>query len=153
MTEVRVRAWRVGQSPESQYLLVLRDDAENVLPMVIGPCEALAIWSVMHRDQVELPKPMTHDLIQNLIEKLGGRLVKVLVDDLWNGVYYARLYLAVDGEVLTVDARPSDAIAVALRMDAPLFASESVMTSALEDDVRDDVEDVGPDAGRDLEGL
>jgi bifunctional DNase/RNase len=153
MTEVRVRAWRVGQSSESQYLLVLRDDAQNVLPMVIGPCEALAIWSVMHRDQVELPGPMTHDLIQDLIERLGGRLVKVLVDDLWNGVYYARLYLAVDGEVLTVDARPSDAIAVALRMDAPLFASESVMTSALEGGAGDEVEGLGTDEGRDLEEL
>lgn len=147
MAEVRVRAWRVGQSSDSQYLLVLRDDAQNVLPMVIGPCEAMAIWSVMHRDQVEVPGPMTHDLLRDMIERLGGRLVKVLIDDLWNGVYYARLHLAVNGEVVTVDSRPSDAVAIALRMDAPLFASDSIMTAALETDSGEGYGDTGAEEG------
>ncbi len=139
MSEVRVKAWRIGQTSDSQYLLVLRDDSDNLLPMAIGPCEAMAIWIVMHPDRADVPTPMTHDLLRNLIEQLGGRLEKVLIDDLWNSIYYARLHLAMDGEVLTVDARPSDAVAVALRMNAPLFATESVMTSA-----------VGPEAPEDL---
>jgi bifunctional DNase/RNase len=132
MSDVRVRAWRIGQGSDSQYMLILRDGSHNLLPMVIGPCEALAIWGVMDGQGAEASGATTHDLLRDLIEGLGGRLTKVLIDDLWNGVYYARLHFSIDGEVLTVDARPSDAVAVALRMEAPLFATQSVMTSALE---------------------
>ena len=141
MSEVPVTAWKIGQSSDSLYLLILRDDSGNLLPMSIGACEALAIWSVMHREQGEALGPMTHDLLSDLIDKLGGRLVKVLIDDVWNTVYYAKLHLAVDGEVMTVDARPSDAIAVALRANAPLFASDSVMESPLGPAAPDDPTD------------
>ncbi len=62
--------------------------------------------------------------------RLGGRLVKVVTDDLWNKVYFAKLHIALNGEVVTVDARPSDAVAIALRMEAPLYATEAVMAAA-----------------------
>jgi len=67
-----------------------------------------------------------------LVERLGARLTKVVIDDLWNEVYYAKLHLALNGETVAVDSRPSDAIAIALRLGAPLYASPSVLDAALE---------------------
>jgi bifunctional DNase/RNase len=128
MSEVRVHVWRVGRNSDSQYLLVLRDDLAHLLPMVIGPCEALSIWSVL-RPPSGSRRPTTHDLLCALIERLGGKLVRVVIDDLWNKVYYAKLHIAVDGQLVTVDARPSDSVAVALRMNAPLFAADSVVAA------------------------
>ncbi len=132
MDEVPVKVWRVGRNSESQYLLVLRGESDEALPMVIGPCEAMSIWSVLQEKEEASRRPMTHDLLRELIERLGGRVVKVVIDDLWNGVYYAKLHIASDGEVVTVDARPSDAVAVALRTEAPLFATDSVLAAAQE---------------------
>jgi len=134
MSEVRIRVWRVGQNSDSEYLLVLRDDGNHLLPMRIGPCEAAAIWSVLRPDRASAGSPVTHDLLRDLIDRLGGRLVKVVIDDLWNKVYYAKLHIQLDGKVVTVDARPSDAVAVALRAEASLFATEPVMMSALTPD-------------------
>jgi hypothetical protein len=136
MPDVRVQVWGVGRNSDSQYLLVLRDESQRILPMVIGPCEALSIWSALRADESQqvLGRPMTHDLLQTLIERLGGRLVKVVIDDLWNKVFYAKLHIALNGEVVTVDSRPSDAVAIALRMGAPLFASISVMDAANQPD-------------------
>lgn len=129
VSEVPVRVWRVGRNPEAHYLLILRDGSGALLPMTIGPCEALAIWAMLHpgREAPGARQSRTHDLLCSLIERLGGRLVKVVIDDLWNQVYYAKLHLAVDGKMLTVDARPSDSVAIALRLGAPLFASPSVL--------------------------
>ncbi len=142
-----VRVWRVGRNSDSQYLLVLQGESAQALPMVIGPCEAMAIWSMLQEREEPARRPMTHDLLRDLIKRLGGRVVKVVIDDLWNGVYYAKLHLAVDGEVVTVDARPSDAVAVALRTEAPLFATESVLAAATEPETREE----GGGADRDSE--
>ena len=157
MSEVRLKVWRVTRSSDSQYVqyvLVLRDHSRQALPMIIGPCEAMAIWSVCDGRATQPGRPtVTHDLLQELIQRLGARLVKVVIDDLWNGVYYAKLHLAVDGEVLTVDARPSDAVAIALRMQAPLFASESVLLAASQPEEPTSPEEPGPDSNWDLEDL
>ncbi|UCC69615.1 MAG: bifunctional nuclease family protein [Armatimonadota bacterium] len=153
MEEVPVKVWRVGRNSDSQYLLVLQGDSEQALPMVIGPCEAMAIWSVLQEEGEAPRRPMTHDLLRDLIARLGGRVVKVVIDDLWNGVYYAKLHIAVDGEVVTVDARPSDAVAVALRTDAPLFATDSVLAAASEPETRDEDRGAGPEIERDLGDL
>jgi len=132
MTEVPVRVWRVGRSSESRYLVVLRDGSGAVLPMTIGPCEAIAIWAAMRdRDAESGPYVSgTHDLLCALIERLGGRLTKIVIDDLWNEVYYAKLHVARDGQTLTIDARPSDSVAVALRTKAPLFVVADVLEAA-----------------------
>ena len=148
MSEVRVEVWRLSRTSDSQYLLILRDHSRQALPMVIGPCEAMAIWRALRTHRPPEPA-MTHDLLRELIERLGGRLVKVVIDDLWNGIYFAKLHLAVDGEALAVDARPSDAVAVALRMNAPLFASESVLLAAESPDEPTDSGDA--DAGGELD--
>ena len=135
MAEVPVRVWRVGRNSESQYLLVLRDEEGNDLAMTIGPCEAFAIWAALKPEALEeLPRrPGTHDLLCALMSRLGGRLTKVVIDDLWNEVYFAKLHLAVDGETITVDTRPSDAVALALRVGAPLYAVDAVMDAAAGD--------------------
>jgi len=148
MSEVRVRVWRVEPRRvepglPSQFLLIFLDENQELLPMTIGPCEAMAIESVVSRRSAKRRPEMTHDLLGEFITRLGGRLVKVVIDDLWNKVYYAKLHIAVDGQAVTVDARPSDAVAVALRMEAPLYATESVMAAASEADSPLDVEESG----------
>ena len=132
MGDIPVRVWRVGRSSESTYLLVLRDGTGNALPMTIGPCEAIAIWSAVRHDEGQeiFEGPGTHDLLCALLGKLGCRLTKVVIDDLWNEVYYAKLHVALDGQTMTIDARPSDSVAMALRAEAPLFVASSVMEAA-----------------------
>lgn len=130
--EVPVHVWRVGRDEESRYLLILRDDLGTPLMMTIGPCEAVSIWAALRG---ELPaelglRAMSHDLLCDFINSLGGQVVKVVVDDFWNDVYFAKLHLSVDSTVVTVDSRPSDAVAIALRVGAPLFVQDSVLEAA-----------------------
>jgi bifunctional DNase/RNase len=132
MSEVRVNVWRVEQRSPSQYLLILQDESRQLLPMTIGICEAFSIQSAFRHGQGLPEVATTHDLLGELIDRLGGRLAKVVIDDLWNRVYFAKLYVSLNGDVVTIDSRPSDAVAVALRMEAPLYATESVMSSANE---------------------
>jgi len=155
VSEIRMRVWRVGRRSDSQYLLILRDDWGSPLIMVIGPCEAVAIWSALRNDPVaeRIRVPATHDLIETMLERLGGKLEKVVVDDLWNGVYYAKLHLAVNGERITIDGRPSDAVALALRVRAPLYVTEEVMAASREADsppAAPDEEGAPPDEIEDL---
>jgi hypothetical protein len=148
MSEVPVEVWRLSRTSDSKYLLILRDHSRQTLPMVIGPCEAMAIWRAIHPHRS--PKSaMIHDLLRELVERLGGRLVRVVIDDLWNGIYYAKLHIAADGAAVTVDDRPSDAVAVALRMNAPLFASEQVLLAAEDPESAPDSGE--SDAGGDLD--
>ncbi len=130
--EVPVRVWRVGRDEESHYLLVLRDEVGTLLMMTIGPCEAVSIWSALSRNGSSTRKlePMAHDLLCDLLSSLGGKVTKVVVDDFWNDVYFAKLHLAVDSSLLTVDSRPSDAVAIALRVGAPLFVTDNVLEAA-----------------------
>ncbi len=129
--EVPVHVWRVGRDDEQRYLLILRDDAGNPLWMTIGPCEAMAIWNALRGEYGEAGgDPGAHDLLSELIGSLGGTLVKVVVDDFWNDVFFAKLHISVDSETLAVDSRPSDAVAIALRLGAPLFVNDSVLEAA-----------------------
>jgi bifunctional DNase/RNase len=130
--EVPVHVWRVGRDEESRYLLILRDDLGNPLMMTIGPCEAVSIWAALRGEPpAELGlQSMSHDLLCDFIRRLGGSVVKVVVDDFWNDVYFAKLHLSVDSTVVTVDSRPSDAVAIALRVGAPLFVQDSILESA-----------------------
>ncbi|MBN1459978.1 MAG: bifunctional nuclease family protein [Armatimonadetes bacterium] len=134
MSEVRVNVWRVEQRSPAQYLLILQDDRRQLLPMTIGICEAFSIQSAFRPGQGLPEVATTHDLLGELIDRLGGRLAKVVIDDLWNKVYFAKLYVSLNGDTVTIDSRPSDAVAIALRLDAPLYATDSVMSSANEPD-------------------
>ncbi|KPJ62881.1 hypothetical protein AMK68_04385 [candidate division KD3-62 bacterium DG_56] len=109
-------------------LVLLRDDVKRSFPISIGPCEAFAILSVFSDQQP--PRPLTHDLMSSLLERADARLERIVIDDLANDIFYARLTLVADGETVTVDARPSDAIALALRTGAPIYATEAVISAS-----------------------
>jgi len=159
-----MRVWRVGRRSDSKYLLILCDDWGSPLVMEIGPCEAVSIWSAMRGKparRIQDPEgpgaegerariPAAHDLIDVMLTRLGGKLEKVVIDDLWNGTYYAKLHLAVDGQHMTVDGRPSDCVALALRARALLYVTEEVMAASREDDSPTRSE---PEGGDPLAGL
>src|SRR5574339_43552 len=110
-------------------IIILRDkDGQRVLPIWVGVFEANAI--ALQIENVTTPRPMTHDLLKNVIQDLRGHIEKIVVSDLKENTFYALIYLNVNGEVMAVDARPSDAIALALRARAPIFVEEKVIDHA-----------------------
>ncbi len=114
----------------SQHRVVVLKDtgSERYLPIWIGPCEAEAI--TVKLQDMPTPRPLTHDLLKSVISELGGRVVHILISDLRQEVYYARVVIEVAGEQLEVDSRPSDAIALAVRVSAPIFVADTVMDKA-----------------------
>ena len=107
-------------------IIILRDkDGQRVLPIWVGVFEANAI--ALQIENVTTPRPMTHDLLRNLLEELGATLNRVIIADLRGGTFYAYLELLRNGEVLFVDARPSDAIALSMRAKAPIFVDTKVL--------------------------
>jgi bifunctional DNase/RNase len=110
-------------------IILLRDsEGQKVLPIWVGIFEANAI--ALQIENVSPARPMTHDLLKNVITDLKASVQKVVVCDLKDNTFYALLYLDVRGETIAVDARPSDAIALALRARAPIFVEESVIDNA-----------------------
>ena len=110
-------------------IIVLREtEGERVLPIWVGVFEANAI--ALQIESVQTPRPMTHDLLKSVIDELGGRLERIVVSELKDNTFYATLQLRSPGGTLTVDARPSDAIALALRSGARIFVEEAVIQSA-----------------------
>src|ERR1044071_4331994 len=118
-------------------IIILRDkDGQRVLPIWVGVFEANAI--ALQIENVSTPRPMTHDLLKNVIQDLRGRIEKIVVSDLKENTFYALIYLSVGGELMAVDARPSDAIALALRARAPIFVEERVIDHAKTADIAPD---------------
>src|SRR5512141_2512023 len=110
-------------------IIILRDkDGQRVLPIWVGVFEANAI--ALQIENVTTPRPMTHDLLRNVISDLNARVEKVVVSDLKDNTFYALIHLALDHGSVAVDARPSDAIALALRASAPIFVEETVIDHA-----------------------
>jgi uncharacterized protein len=115
-------------------IVILRDaDNQRILPIWVGPVEANAI--ALQIENVAPPRPMTHDLLKNLLGDLGASLRRVVVSDLRDGTFYAYLELERSGETIMVDARPSDAIALSLRTRAPIFVNTKVLDQAKTVDV------------------
>ncbi|HAG50018.1 MAG: hypothetical protein A2X87_07505 [Deltaproteobacteria bacterium GWC2_42_51] len=107
-------------------IIILKDIGDkNVLPIWIGPLEASAIATEL--EKIQLARPMTHDLLKNIFKNLGIAVSKVEITDLDNNVYYAVIHLAIGESRYTIDARPSDAIAVALRANSPIFVEKKVL--------------------------
>src|SRR4029078_11311400 len=110
-------------------IVILRDkDGQRVLPIWVGIFEANAI--ALQIENVATPRPMTHDLLRNVIQDLNASVQKIVVCDLQENTFYALIYLLLNGEVVAIDARPSDAIALALRTRAPIYVEESVIDNA-----------------------
>ena len=110
-------------------MIVLRDEEEKrSLPIWVGLAEANAI--ALELEKIPTARPMTHDLIRNILESLGARVSKVVVNDLKENTFYAVIHLRLGATDLTVDSRPSDAIALALRVDAPIYVEEEVLNKA-----------------------
>jgi uncharacterized protein len=110
-------------------IVILRDkEGQRVLPIWVGIFEANAI--ALQIENISTPRPMTHDLLRNVIQDLKASVQKVVVCDLQENTFYALIYLALDGGTVAVDARPSDAIALALRTRAPIFVEDAVLDSA-----------------------
>lgn len=104
-------------------------EEDVVLPIWIGPFEAFSIATAMGDEKP--PRPMTHDLLQHVLERLGGRLERVVVRDIQEGTFFASLYVRRDTEEIEVDARPSDAIALAVRVKAPIFVTREVLSASV----------------------
>ena len=110
-------------------IVILRDrDGHKVLPIWVGIFEANAI--ALQIENVATPRPMTHDLLRNVIQDLKASVQKIVVCDLQENTFYALIYLSLDGGTVAIDARPSDAIALALRTRAPIFVEDTVIDSA-----------------------
>jgi bifunctional DNase/RNase len=124
-------------------IVILRDqDGQRVLPIWVGIFEANAI--ALQIENVTTPRPMTHDLLRNVIQDLKATVDRIVVCDLQDNTFYALIYLTRNGETMAIDARPSDAIALALRTRAPIFVEETVIDNAKTTDLAPDK----PDADR-----
>jgi uncharacterized protein len=121
-------------------IVILRDkEGQKVLPIWVGIFEANAI--ALQIENISTPRPMTHDLLRNVITDLQATVQKVVVYDLQENTFYAFIYLALHGDTVAIDARPSDAIALALRTRAPIFVEEAVIDSAKTVDFSSDSHD------------
>jgi bifunctional DNase/RNase len=110
-------------------IVILKDKAgERVLPIWVGVFEANAI--ALQIENISTPRPMTHDLIKNILTEIEAEVQRIVVSDLRDNTFYAMIYLDRDGETIAIDARPSDAIALALRTRSPIFVEDSVVESA-----------------------
>ncbi|MGA3082579.1 MAG: bifunctional nuclease family protein [Terracidiphilus sp.] len=126
--EVRIRGLMMDPAT-SMPIVVLKDVAsETVMPIWVGIFEANAI--AIEIEKVSAPRPMTHDLTRNLIRHMNARLERVVISELKDETFFAVLWLRQGEEPMSIDARPSDAIALALRADCPIFVDEQVMQTA-----------------------
>jgi uncharacterized protein len=118
-------------------IVLLRDEAGNrVLPIWVGIFEANAI--ALQMENIATPRPMTHDLLRNVISDLKGNVERVVVTELKENTFYAVIHLTVNGDRVAVDSRPSDAIALALRAKAPIFVEDTVLDQAKSADLAPD---------------
>lgn len=113
--------------PPSAFVLV-RDALDRSVLIFIGKFEAMSIWLALEGTSAD--RPLTHDLLNNVITRMGGTIERVLIDDLWNNTYYAKVSVSHNGGTLEIDARPSDGIALALRAKAKIYMAESVLQRA-----------------------
>src|SRR6476659_8126119 len=111
---------------QDQQIIVLKEvDGERKFPIVIGSSEAMAIDRRLKG--IPTPRPLTHDLLANIIESMGGNIEKIEINNLENHTFFARIFIRQDGQVLEIDSRPSDAIALGIATMVPIFVAEHVL--------------------------
>lgn len=128
LVEMVVESVRVNLQTYQRVVVLKEKGSERYLPIWIGNNEADAI--VIQLQNVPVPRPQTHDLLKSVIGELGAKVTRVVVNDLAEDVFYARVNIDVDGKQVEIDSRPSDAIALAVRVQAPIFADETVLDKA-----------------------
>ena len=128
MIEMNVEFVRVSMQNYNRVVILKEKEAERYLLIWIGPAEAEAI--AMRLGDVAPPRPQTHDLLRNIVDALGAQVSYILVNDLNNDTFYARIVLEANGRTIEIDSRTSDAIALAVRAQVPIYAEESVLDRA-----------------------
>jgi len=130
MPEVEMKIRGLMMDPVTNMPIVILKDVngDSVLPIWVGIYEANAI--ALEIEKVSTPRPMTHDLIKNLLTGLDTRVHKVVVNELREDTFYAVIWLERDGHIISVDSRPSDALAIALRLDCPIFVEDEVLKTS-----------------------
>ena len=151
--EMKIRGLMMDPVTNMPIVILRESDSETVLPIWVGVYEANAI--ALEIEKVSTPRPMTHDLLKNLLIGLETTVRKVVVTELKDDTFYAVIWLERGGEIISIDSRPSDALALALRMDCPIYVEEEVLkTSKLataasdrvsSDDLRRWLENLGED--------
>lgn len=126
--EMKIRGLMVDPSTNAPIVILKDVQGDTVLPIWVGLYEANAI--ALEVEKATTPRPMTHDLLKNLMHGLNANLQRVVVTELKNDTFYAVLWLEQEGETVTIDCRPSDALALALRADCPIFVDEDVLRVA-----------------------
>lgn len=128
MIEVKIAGIQVSLMSQHRVVLLKELGAERYLPIWIGPYEAEALS--IELQQVTVARPLTHDLLRNVIEAMGGVVQYILVSELRDDTFYARIVISLNGRTIEVDARPSDAMNLAVRTRAPIYVAEEVMEMA-----------------------
>ena len=151
--EMKIRGLMMDPVTNMPIVILKETDSETVLPIWVGIYEANAI--ALEIEKVSTPRPMTHDLLRNLLIGLEATVRKVVVTELREDTFYAVIWLDRGGEIISIDSRPSDAIALALRMDCPIFVEDEVLKSSKQaanaidrvtsDDLRKWLENLGED--------
>jgi bifunctional DNase/RNase len=128
MVEVEIDSIRVSLMSQHRIVILKDVDSERFLPIWIGPYEAEAI--TVSLQETEVLRPLTHDLLRNVLQMLGAEVLRINITELRDDVFYARIVLRVDGREIEIDSRPSDALALSVRVHVPVFVAESVMEEA-----------------------
>jgi bifunctional DNase/RNase len=123
-----------GRTP----LVIISGEDGRIMPIYVGMSEAVSISTALNNEIT--PRPMTHDLMTTIIERLGASINDILIDEIKEGIYYARLILSFNGSILEIDARPSDCISLAVRTESPIKVHKSVYDlSVIQEDELDDL--------------
>jgi uncharacterized protein len=122
--EVELSKIIINEASDQQVIVLKEHLGERSFPIVIGIVEIFAIDRRLKG--VQTPRPMTHDLLDSVITSLGGRVERIIINDLRNHTFYAKIVLSIDGKTIEVDSRPSDAIALGVASSAPIFVAEQV---------------------------
>ena len=154
--EMRIRGLLMDPVTNTPIVILKDANSDTVLPIWVGVYEANAI--ALEIEKVSTPRPMTHDLIKNVLTGLDARVHKVVVTELKEDTFYAVIWMELDGRVISVDSRPSDALALALRVDCPIYVDDEVLknskkattsTEATSEEMRKFLENLGDeDLGR-----
>jgi hypothetical protein len=151
--EMKIRGLMMDPVTHMPIVLLKESDSETLLPIWVGVYEANAI--ALEIEKVSTPRPMTHDLLKNLLIGLESTVRKVVVTELKDDTFYAVIWLERGGEIISIDSRPSDALALALRMDCPIYVDDEVLKTSKQagnlsdqvsaDDLRKWLENLGED--------